>query len=211
MRRPLLLIGAAVAVVVCTAQAIASTATVGISATLAANAGIQVVQPLVLPTVSATAIASGSTVSSSGLTAVSGSAVVSSGSTAVTGATSTAGSAVVSASGATATGNSATTAINAPTTGNATLTIHGQAGDTVSTAVPDSFQVVRSGGTDTLTVKTNTNVQSTLSDNGVILGGTVMSRDTLSVDIGGSIALASNGPVTPGPYEGLLVVVVQYN
>jgi hypothetical protein len=205
MRRPLFLIGAATAVVVCAMQAIASTATVGITATIVNQAGVQVVAPLTLPTVSATAISAGTTISSGGLTSVNGN-VVSSGVTATPNGT-------VAVGGATATGGAtgATSTINAPITGNATLTIHGQAGDTVSTAVPDSFQVVRSGGTDTLTVKTLTNAQSTVGDNGVILGGTVMSRDTLSVDIGGSIALASNGPVMPGPYEGLLVVVVQYN
>ena len=204
MRRPALIIGAAIATIAYAAHAVASGATAGIVATIQSSvAGASLVQPLVLPTVSATAVSTGSTISSGGLTAVSGASVVSAGTTAVGG-----GAAAVS--GATVTGNSATAAISAPVTGNATLTIHGQAGDTVSTAVPDSFQVVRSGGTDTLTVKTSSNVQSS-ADNGVILGGTVMSRDTLSVDIGGSIALASNGPVMPGPYEGLLVVVVQYN
>ena len=95
--------------------------------------------------------------------------------------------------------------------GNATLTIHGQAGDAVSMAVPESFTVLRTGGTEALTVKTNTNVDYGLSGDGVVLGGTVMGGNTMSVNVGGSIPLASTAQASPGAYEGLLVVVVQYN
>ncbi|WP_207801871.1 DUF4402 domain-containing protein [Phenylobacterium hankyongense] len=92
--------------------------------------------------------------------------------------------------------------------GNATLTIHGQSGDAVSMAVPESFRVVRSGGTEALTVNTSTNAG--LNDNGVVLG-TVMNGDTMSVNVGGAVNLASADRLVPGPYAGLLVVVVQYN
>jgi hypothetical protein len=95
--------------------------------------------------------------------------------------------------------------------GNATLTIHGQAGDAVSMAVPESFTVLRTGGTEALTVKTNTNMEYGLSGDGVVLGGTVMGGNTMSVNVGGSIPLASTSQAAPGAYEGLLVVVVQYN
>jgi hypothetical protein len=46
--------------------------------------------------------------------------------------------------------------------------------------------------------------------NGVILGGGATS-DTMSVNVGGALTLASAEPLVPGPYEGMLVVVVQYN
>lgn len=94
--------------------------------------------------------------------------------------------------------------------GNATLTIHGQSGDAVSMAVPESFRVVRSGGTEALTVNTSTNAGYGLNDNGVVLG-TVMNGDTMSVNVGGAVNLASSDRLVPGPYAGLLVVVVQYN
>jgi hypothetical protein len=95
--------------------------------------------------------------------------------------------------------------------GNAALTIRGQAGDTVSTSVPESFQVVRTGGTETLTVTTNTNAAFGVSGDAGMLAGTVMNGNTMSVNVGGAISLASAGPLVPGPYEGLLVVLVQYN
>jgi hypothetical protein len=95
--------------------------------------------------------------------------------------------------------------------GNAALTIHGQAGDTVSTSVPESFQVIRTGGTEALTVTTNTNAAFGVSGDTGMLAGTVMNGNTMSVNVGGSISLASAGPLVPGPYEGLLVVLVQYN
>lgn len=90
--------------------------------------------------------------------------------------------------------------------GNARLTIRGQPGDVVSTTVPESFTVVRSGGQETLIVKTNTNAEYQVGMGGVVLNG-----DAMSVDIGGSLALASAQNLVPGPYEGMLVVVVQYN
>ncbi|WP_309093282.1 DUF4402 domain-containing protein [Phenylobacterium sp.] len=82
----------------------------------------------------------------------------------------------------------------------------GQPGDVVSTTVPESFTVVRSGGQETLIVKTNTNAEYQVGMGGVVLNG-----DAMSVDIGGSLALASAQNLVPGPYEGMLVVVVQYN
>jgi hypothetical protein len=78
-------------------------------------------------------------------------------------------------------------------------------------AVPESFKVIRSGGTEALTVTTNTNGEYGLSGGGVVLGGTVMNGDTMSVNIGGAVSLASADRLVPGPYKGLLVVVVQYN
>lgn len=85
--------------------------------------------------------------------------------------------------------------------GNATLTIHGQSGDAVSMAVPETFRVVRDGGTEALTVKTSTSAAS----------GDLMNGDTMSVNVGGNVNLASGDGLVPGPYNGLLVVVVQYN
>jgi hypothetical protein len=94
--------------------------------------------------------------------------------------------------------------------GKAALTISGQAGDAVSMAVPESFRVVRTGGTETLTVKTNTNLEYSLAPDGVILGGALGSQ-SMSVNVGGALSLASADQPAPGAYQGLLVVVVQYN
>jgi hypothetical protein len=38
-----------------------------------------------------------------------------------------------------------------------------------------------------------------------------MNGDTMSVNVGGNVNLASADGLVPGPYQGLLVVVVQYN
>lgn len=93
---------------------------------------------------------------------------------------------------------------------NAALTIFGRTGDAVSMAVPASFRVIRSGGTEALTVITNTNVEVGL-DSSVLLGGDVLAGNTLSVNVGGVLAVASSDRLLPGPYEGMMVVVVQYN
>lgn len=95
--------------------------------------------------------------------------------------------------------------------GNARLTIRGQPGDVVSTTVPESFTVVRNGGEETLTVKTNTSSEFEIGSGDVVLGGAILNGSSMSVDIGGSLALASAQNLVPGPYEGMLVVVVQYN
>jgi hypothetical protein len=182
---------AAVAAFAGCAQALASaTAIAPASVTIdQAAGGINVVSPLVLPTVSTTAIVS----------------------SAVTTTPVTAGSLSTSGTAGSATSSGAGTATSgAPAAGNATLTIYGESGGAVSMAVPESFKVIRTGGTETLTVKTNTNSEYSVAQNGVILGGG-LNADTVSVNVGGSLALASAGPLVPGPYEGMLVVVVQYN
>jgi hypothetical protein len=78
-------------------------------------------------------------------------------------------------------------------------------------AVPESFTVIRNGGTEALRVTTNTKSEYGIADDGVVLGGAVMGSNSMSVNVGGSVALASAGQLEPGAYEGLLVVVVQYN
>lgn len=160
---------ATVAGFVCCAEALAAGSATGqVRVSLSSVAGVQIVTPLVLPTVTAVAIAP-------------------------------------------ATGVSSTAAPSSVPLGNASLTIRGQAGDAVSTAVPASFKVIRSGGTETLTVRTNTETEFGLTSDGMPLSGTIMNADTMSVNVGNSVALASTGGIVPGPYEGLLVVVVQYN
>jgi len=172
-----------VAALACCAQAFAlgSSATADVRAEIVRPAGINVVTPLILPVVTTSAVTAGGGLTSAGTTGSTG-------------------------SGATPGGANPTSP-----SGNATLTIHGQAGDAVSMAVPESFTVLRTGGTEALTVKTNTNMEYGLSGDGVVLGGAVMGGNTMSVNVGGSIPLASTSQASPGAYEGLLVVVVQYN
>jgi hypothetical protein len=199
MKRTPLLIGVGVAALACCAQALAlGTATATVNGSVIQPAGINIVSPLVMPTVTTTTVSA-----TSGLSGVAPAGVASATNAGVSG----------TSTGATsATRGGATGGTNPPSPpGNATLTIHGQAGDAVSMAVPESFTVVRTGGTEALTVKTNTNVEYGLNGDGVVLGGTVMGGATMSVNVGGSISLASIDAVSPGAYEGLLVVVVQYN
>lgn len=173
MKRAPLLFGVGLAALACCAQAFAlSRADGAVAARIVQGASIEIVSPLVLPSVTATAVAPNA------------------GATPARPAGSTPGAAPLS---------------------NATLTISGQAGDAVSMAVPQSFTVVRAGGTEALTVKTNTNAEFGLSSDGVVLAGAIMGGNTMSVNVGGAISLASSEPLAPGAYEGLLVVVVQYN
>jgi hypothetical protein len=184
MKRALLLSVAALGALGVCAEALAAVTTASASLTLQDPVGVNVVAPLILPTISTTAITT---------------------STVVT--TPTVNSPIGAGSGATA---ATSTGGGATPTSNATLTIYGQGGDAVSMAVPETFKVVRSGGTETLTVKTNTNSEYNVAQNGVVLGSG-LGGDTMSVNVGGSLTLASAGPLVPGPYEGMLVVVVQYN
>lgn len=94
---------------------------------------------------------------------------------------------------------------------NAALTIHGQTGEMLSMAVPASFQVVRSGGTEGLTVRTTTDRELRVSQEGVVLGGNELADGTMSIAVGGLVTLASTANIIAGPYEGTLVVLVQYN
>lgn len=189
MKRVLLLAVAAVGAFAGCAHALAAaTASADATITVDQRAAVAVVTPLVLPSVSTSAVVPASQLSGGAVTA---------GSTALTG------------TGVTATSSNPSTNAPAPLS-NATLTIYGQSGDAVSMAVPESFKVIRTGGTETLTVKTNTNSEFSLGGNGVVLGGG-LNADTMSVNVGGVLALASADRLVPGPYEGLLVVVVQYN
>jgi len=175
MKRAVLPTVLAVAVLGYCAQAVASArAFAPTEARIIERVGIDVVSPLVLPSVTPNAIRTDGNSSS-------GSSV----------------RAPASASG-----------VN---TGNATLTIHRQAGGAVSMSVPESFTVVRAGGTESLTVKTSTNSEFGVGGDGVMLGGSGMGGNTMSVNVGGALTVASNERLVPGPYEGLLVVVVQYN
>lgn len=94
---------------------------------------------------------------------------------------------------------------------NARLTVVGDSLETVSVDVPPSFAVVRAGGSESLTVDTVTQGDFAVAGSGVLLGGGMMGDSATSVDIGGKLALASADHLVPGPYGGLLVVVVQYN
>jgi hypothetical protein len=165
-RAPAYIIASAVTLAFGAQAFAAARADLSVQATIVESAGIDIVSPLLLPSVT----------------------------------TSLAGQA----------GGRANSSSSSSGPGNATLTIHGQSGGAVSMAVPESFRVVRSGGTEALTVNTSTNAGYGLNDNGVVLG-TVMNGDTMSVNVGGAVNLASADRLVPGPYAGLLVVVVQYN
>jgi hypothetical protein len=94
---------------------------------------------------------------------------------------------------------------------NAQLMIRSEAGEALSMTVPASFTVVRLGGSEALTVTTNTFAEYGLSGDGILMAGGMMNGTATSLDIGGKLALASAPQLVPGPYEGLFVVVVEYN
>lgn len=179
------------------ADAFRTTATAPINASITERAGIEIISPLVLPTVTVSAGGAGF----AGIAPSSGTGAL------VGAASNVTPDAVAQGAGGGATSRAATGM------GNAALTIHGQAGDTVSTAVPESFQVIRAGGTEAITVNTNSGSEYGIAGSGVTMGGSIMQGNAMSVNIGGAVSFASaiSGNIVPGPYEGLLVVVVQYN
>jgi hypothetical protein len=94
---------------------------------------------------------------------------------------------------------------------NARLTIRQEAGEALSMTVPSEFTVVRTGGSEALTVKTTTRGEYGLVGDGVLMSGALMNGVATSVDISGQLALASAKTLVPGPYEGMFAVVVEYN
>lgn len=83
---------------------------------------------------------------------------------------------------------------------NIMLTVIGQPGDTVSVGVPSSVSVTNSDGL---------NMQLATTSDLVFSSGAILSQDTLSVSIG-AVARPQVG-AQPGVYDGLMVVLAQYN
>ena len=98
----------------------------------------------------------------------------------------------------------AAAASTASSASSANVMLTGGAGDTVSLAVPTSFDVTRAGGPESYVVTTFGVPGS------VLLGGGLRENGALSVDVSGRVALAGRSTV-PGAYRGLLVVIAQYN
>lgn len=98
-------------------------------------------------------------------------------------------------------------ATSTPTASQATFVVAGQDGQSISVAVPDNFDVTRSGGGETLSVATTTDLVGLSGSQ--LLTSSVGGAGTLSFNVGGRINIGAN--VIPGEYEGLLVVTAQYN
>jgi hypothetical protein len=89
--------------------------------------------------------------------------------------------------------------------GGANVTLTGS--NAISMLMPESFDLTREGGTETLTVfTTSTGAYTTLEQ----LRGLLTTDSAISVDIGGAIRVSA-GQLTPGEYRGLLVFIGQYN
>jgi hypothetical protein len=82
-------------------------------------------------------------------------------------------------------------------------------GNTVSLATP-SFNLIRDGGLETLTVIIRNAIIQDDEDRATVLGGALRANGALSVDVSGTVALMGR-TMQPGAYRGLLVVVAQYN
>jgi hypothetical protein len=107
---------------------------------------------------------------------------------------------------------------------NANVVLAGSRGDELSVSVPASFDVVRTGGTETLTVRTvgpsgvvagqegfgpnnGLNTNGTFTSAAIVTG--TLDTGLLSFSVGGTVTMANN--VVPGNYHGVLTVVAQYN
>ncbi len=96
-------------------------------------------------------------------------------------------------------------------------------GQTASVSVPATFDVVRVGGTDTVTIRTvgpvtNVTTNGATQVVGVANGGIfsapvsvvgTFDSGVLSFSVGGQVTLANN--LVPGEYQGVLTVIAQYN
>ena len=98
-------------------------------------------------------------------------------------------------------------ATSTPTAAQATFIVAGQDGQSISVAVPQNFDVTRSGGNETLSVATTTDLTSLTGSQ--LLTTSVGGAGTLSFNVGGRVNVGAN--FIPGEYEGLLVVTAQYN
>jgi hypothetical protein len=91
-----------------------------------------------------------------------------------------------------------------PTPKAASYTVSGEGGQLISVSIPPTFTMTRSGGSETLTVTTLNNVQSSPAlSNDLGKGG------TYTFSVGGSFPLDSSVPL--GLYTGTFAVTVQYN
>ena len=98
-------------------------------------------------------------------------------------------------------------ATSTPTATQATFIVAGQDGQSISVAVPQNFDVTRSGGDERLSVATTNDLSSLTGSQ--LLTSSVGGAGTLSFNVGGRVNVGAN--FIPGEYEGLLVVTAQYN
>ena len=87
----------------------------------------------------------------------------------------------------------------------AKVTVTGGAGDAVSLAVSPTLDATRTGTQEKLLVRTFGG-----SSDSIVLGGPLRANGALRVDVGGRVALAGRN-LSPGSYQGLLMVIAQYN
>lgn len=169
-----LLIGGCLWVIGLAAPAAASTptlrATAAASATIVGPAGLQVITPLLMPSV---------TVAPSGV--------------------------------ATFSGDDPSLGDTPAVAGNARLIIQGDSQGVLSLDVPPTITVTRAGGDEALTVRTSVSPEYSVAGSGVVMGGSLIDGAATSVDISGRLSLASSQQLVPGPYAGLMAVVVDFN
>jgi hypothetical protein len=92
---------------------------------------------------------------------------------------------------------------------------------TTSISVPATFDVIRVGGTESVTVRTIAPVSGVTGGSQVtgVASGSLFSQPVtvtgnidsgmMSFSVGGAVTVANN--LTPGQYQGVLTVVAQYN
>src|SRR5471030_2077879 len=105
--------------------------------------------------------------------------------------------------GSTAIGGQTLSSLSSDSVAKVTLT--GGAGDAVSLAVSPTLDATRASTQQTLVVQTFGGSAASS-----VLGGGLRNNGALSVDVGGRVALAGRN-VSPGAYQGLLMVIAQYN
>jgi len=99
-----------------------------------------------------------------------------------------------------------TVAPSIDSTSNSQITILGQGGDAVSLAVPGAIDMTKGDDGKTLTVVTNSDGTYAVP----VIQGTLSAEGVLSVNVGGTLQVATD-QLEPGEYRGVLVVVAQYN
>jgi hypothetical protein len=87
----------------------------------------------------------------------------------------------------------------------AKVTMTGGAGDAVSLAVSPTLDATSASTQEKIVVQTFGGASGS-----TVLGGVMRANGALSVDVGARVALGGQS-VSPGDYEGLLLVIAQYN
>ena len=108
-------------------------------------------------------------------------------------------------------GNAPSLAVGLTMPRNAQLVLRRQDAAGGPVTAPTGFQVISTQGDDALTLRTGSDTEFSMSDDGAIVGGALQGGSAASIEVARGLILASYGGPDLATPEAALVVVVQYN